>query len=188
MATRNPELTQVETPGPGTVHLGRSCRPGPLAHCRTIAGLRQVQPTPRRLVCVAEASQGDTGSTQQGTADRAIAFHLCMARTVRVARTGLCERERTAPTLLHMIFVVLISQDQNPGPQYKNRSTLGPKNAPAFGFGSSKAHDADSQVFISATHAKENQGADGPGPGAYSPRMPTTPRSGSRHFVVSALS
>jgi len=87
-----------------------------------------------------------------------------------------------------MIFVVLISQDQNPGPQYKNRSTLGPKNAPAFGFGSSKAHDADSQVFISATHAKENQGADGPGPGAYSPRMPTTPRSGSRHFVVSALS
>ena len=67
-----------------------------------------------------------------------------------------------------MIFVVLISQDQNPGPQYKNRSTLGPKNAPAFGFGSSKAHDADSQVFISATHAKENQGADGPGPGAYS--------------------
>ena len=91
-------------------------------------------------------------------------------------------------TLLHVIFVVLISQDQNPGPQYKNRSTLGPKNAPAFGFGSSKAHDADSQVFISATHAKENQGADGPGPGAYSPRMPTTPRSGSRHFVVSALS
>lgn len=70
----------------------------------------------------------------------------------------------------------LQGQDQNPGPKYENATTIGAKHSPAFGFGNSKAHDAGGQVFISATHSKENKGIDGPGPGAYSPRLATTPR------------
>ena len=76
----------------------------------------------------------------------------------------------------------LAGQGANPGPKYDLKSSVGPGNAPSYGFGSAAAHGVDlaasSSAFISAQHSKENMGRHGPGPGAYSPRMTklTTPR------------
>ena len=166
MGTRNPEPTQAETPGPGTQPPSTPhqvlCGSTPLLTHRTpcLLALLADQYTPRQAGTFASARGRRGTQVMQNKAPRTEGTRFISAWHSQSELQG---------------------QDTNPGPKYENASTIGAKHSPAFGFGSSKAHDAGGQVFISSTHSKENKGIDGPGPGAYSPRLPTTPRCEHEH-------